>query len=216
MKIIKPSVKILTDINEKKILKHIEFCGRTCYKSEDKITYDSAKSFVIKLIRNKHLAMLEHYSISVLAICDRGVSHEIVRHRIASYAQSSTRYCNFSHDKFNNEVTFIEPCFWDADNNKDINKYAVWKTCCTMSEQVYIKLIKIGATAEEARLALNNSTATEIVITMNLREWIHFFNLRFFGTTGKPHPQMTELAGLIYNEFYALLPTIFNGGLCHE
>ena len=113
MKIIKPSVEVLTPIDENEMMKRIELIARTCYKSEDLITDTSAERLVKRLIDSDHCAMLEHVSISVKVICDRGVSHEIVRHRMASYAQESQRYCNYGKDKFGGEITFIKPCFWD-------------------------------------------------------------------------------------------------------
>lgn len=112
----------LTPITGEEI-KMIERAGRTCYKSEDKITEQSAKEFVENLIKRGHEAMLEHSSLSVKFICDRGVSHELVRPRLASFAQESTRYCNYSQDKFGNELTFIKPCFWDE---KTDGRYADW------------------------------------------------------------------------------------------
>jgi thymidylate synthase (FAD) len=126
MKIINSSCEILTPINRNNILQSIEIAGRTCYKSEDKITEDSASKFVRMLISRGHEAMIEHNSLTVKFICDRGVSHEIVRHRIASYAQESTRYCNYSNDKFGNEITVIKPCFY----NEDSIQYALWKSAC--------------------------------------------------------------------------------------
>ena len=111
MKIVKASYIIESEINGLEILKQIEKVGRTCYKSEDRITDESAIKFVTGLIARGHEAMIEHNSLSVRFICDRGVSHEIVRHRLASFGQESTRYCNYSKDKFGNEITVIEPLF---------------------------------------------------------------------------------------------------------
>src|SRR5574344_1322593 len=117
MKIIKPSIEIMTPINGDEIFKHIEQVGRVCYKSEDLIIEDSAKKFIQNIIKRGHEAVIEHFNITIKFICDRGVTHEIVRHRIASYAQESTRYCNYSNDKFGNEVTVIKPCFWNEDED---------------------------------------------------------------------------------------------------
>jgi thymidylate synthase (FAD) len=206
MKIIKSSYEILTPINRNEILKSIEVAGRTCYKSEDKITVDSASKFVKMLINRGHEAMIEHNNITVKFICDRGVSHEIVRHRIASYAQESTRYCNYSNDKFGNTITVIEPCFW-SEEGVDDDKFALWKCACEYAESYYFKLIKSGASAQEARTVLPNSLKTEIVVTMNLREWRHFLKLR---TASVAHPQMKELAIPLLNELKTILPEIFN------
>ena len=205
MKIIKPSFEILTPINRQEILKHLETVARTCYKSEDKITEESAPKMVKALIRSQHTAMIEHFSVSVKMVVDRGVSHEIVRHRMASYAQESTRYCNYSQGKFGSEITVIEPLFFD----KNSVEYAIWKDSCLQAEKAYNELIQMGRTPQEARSVLPNSLKTEIVVTMNLREWIHFFNLRAVGTTGDPHPQMKEIAVMVLEKFSNELPEIF-------
>lgn len=205
MKVIIPSFEILTPIDRKDVLKHLETVARTCYKSEDKITEQSAPKMVKGLIKNHHTAMIEHFSVSVKMIVDRGVSHEIVRHRIASYAQESTRYCNYSQGKFGNEITVIKPLFFD----KGTPEYIIWEESCMQAEKAYNELIEMGCSPQEARSVLPNSLKTEIVVTMNLREWIHFFNLRALGTTGAPHPQMKEIAMMILEEFSNQLPEIF-------
>ena len=122
MKIIEPYVELESEINGEDILKTIEKVGRVCYKSEDRITEESAKRFVESLMKRGHESVIEHVSLSVRVVCDRGVTHEIVRHRVASYAQESTRYCNYGKDKFDNELTFINPCFWTGDEDKDYTK----------------------------------------------------------------------------------------------
>ena len=203
MKIVKASVEILTPINGEEILKHLELCSRTCYKSEDQITSESAKKFVVDLIKRGHGAMIEHFNISVKFICDRGVTHEIVRHRIASYAQESTRYCNYSKDKFGNEITVIKPCFWEENSDQ----YYYWKESCEWAEEYYFKLLNSGAVAQEARSVLPNSLKTEIVVTMNLRELRHFFRLR---TAKAAHPQMREVAIMLLNELKGKLSVIFD------
>jgi len=203
MKIISPSFKIETKIVGASILKIIEAAGRTAYKSEENITKDSAIGFIKMLINRGHLSVIEHYSITVRIICDRGVSHEIVRHRIASYTQESTRYCNYSEGKFGNELTIIKPIFF-KENDK---KFSLWKETIEKIEKSYLLLIKNGATPQEARSILPNSLKTEIVITMNLREWRHFFNLR---TSEGAHPQMREIAIPLLKEFQKLIPIIFD------
>lgn len=202
MKIIKPSYEIMTPINREAILKNIELAGRTCYKSEDKITEDSASKFVRMLVKNGHEAMIEHQAITVKFVCDRGVSHEIVRHRIASFAQESTRYCNYSNDKFGSEITVIEPFFFDEDSEE----YKVWWACCATAEVDYLRLLRLGRSPQEARSVLPNSLKTEIVVTMNVREWRHFFKLRCASTA---HPQMRELAIPLFEEMKELLPELF-------
>lgn len=207
MKIIKASHFIEGDIDGYELLKKIEKAGRICYKSEEKITLDSAKKFVKKLIETGHESVIEHEKITVRVICDRGVTHEIVRHRMASYSQESTRYCNYSKSKFGNEITVIEPCFWKSGNAEDMEKYEVWRKLMGESEKTYIKLIELGATPQEARSVLPNSLKTEIIMTMNLREWRHFFKLR---TSNAAHPQMREIACPLLDEFKKQIPVIFD------
>ncbi len=207
MKIIKAGFKILTPISEDGIneLKHIEKIGRVCYKSESNITEDgeSAKKFVKMLIDRGHEAMIEHSSLSVKFIVDRGVSHELVRHRIASFAQESTRYCNYSKDKFDNGITFIKPFFWE-EGTKEYNN---WEQAMSLAETGYLNAIDMGATPQEARSILPNSTKTEIIITANYREWRNFFKLR---TAKSAHPQMKEITIPLLKELKQKLPIIFD------
>lgn len=203
MKEIRPSFEIMDDIDGAKILQNLERCGRVCYKSEDKITEGSAEKFIGMILKSGHESVLEHEKLTVKFICDRGVTHEIVRHRIASYSQESTRYCNYSKDKFGNELTFIRPCFW-ADDSEE---YAVWKQAMEEIEKTYVKLISLGAKPEEARSILPNSLKTEIVCTMNLREWRHFFRLR---TAERAHPQIREISVALLDELKKRIPVIFD------
>ena len=209
MKIINPSVILEDEIDGQAILKKLERIGRTCYKSEGNITEDSAERFVKNIMNRNHMSVIEHVNVSVRVICDRGVSHEIVRHRIASYSQESTRYCNYSNDKFGNELTFIRPCYWETENTDgSINgKLLIWEDTMQGIEYNYIALLENGATPEQARSILPNSLKTEIVMTMNLREWRHFFLLR---CDKAAHPQMREVANLILNLFKANIPIIFD------
>ena len=204
---ITPYYEILTPISDDGIdeLKHIERIGRVCYKSENKITDDgeSAKKFVAMLIRNGHEAMIEHSSLSVKLAVDRGVSHEIVRHRIASFAQESTRFCNYSKDKFNNGVTFIKPFFFE----EGTAAYKEWLLAMEHAEGYYIGLINMGRTPQEARSVLPNSTKTEVVMTANYREWRAFFKLR---TAKAAHPQMREVTIPLLTELKEKLPVIFD------
>ena len=204
MKIINPSVQLEDEIDGQAILKKLERIGRTCYKSEGNITEDSAERFVKTIIKNGHESVLEHVSISVRVICDRGVSHEIVRHRIASYSQESTRYCNYSNDKFGNELTFIYPIF---NKECDAGMYDTFEDTCRFIEKRYFEMLKHGATPQEARSILPNSIKTEIVMTMNLREWRHFFKLR---CDKAAHPQTREIANMILKEFKEKIPVIFD------
>lgn len=284
MKLIKPSVEyILQPEGLDGIYKHIERCARTCYKSEDRITEDSAKKMVDALIKNKHTAMLEHGTVylgklwsgsvchfcnqtmadefidkyamnpyskvvvhnndicvstnyrvlvenewlddlqflcnpteyhikryTMKFICDRSVSHELVRHRVFSFAQESQRYCNYSKDKFDKHVTFVRPT-WCTDigilpggiaavRELDKTNWEFIHALCD-AEQTYFDLLSDGWTPQQARSVLPNATKTEIVITGFEDDWKHFFDLRLRGTTGKPHPNMLVVATLAWNEF---------------
>jgi thymidylate synthase (FAD) len=181
--------------------KMIERIGRVCYKSEDRITESSAGGFVRMLIQRGHEAMIEHASASFHIVCDRGVSHEIVRHRIASYAQESTRYCNYSKDKFGSEITVIEPPGLD-DHGRE-----AWKLSMSIVEKSYSVLIELGQKPEIARSVLPMCLKTEIVMTANLREWRHFLKLR---TAPTAHPQMREVAGMIRERLVQIAPNVFH------
>lgn len=276
MKLIQSSVELLKqEPGLQGINKMIELAGRTCYKSEDKITEDSAEAFVQRMINSHHTAMLEHGTVYLMKsinvwpqisfnryyrnpyskaitkdgiiyvttnlrvlqennwlddsqfLCeptkfhekritlkfttDRGVSHELVRHRVFSFAQESTRYCNYNKDKFGNEITFITPSWWEVDLNKTHlepevpswyidneilehkERYAWFIESCTDIERRYLLMIKNGMQPQEARQVLPNALKTEIVMTGFASDWRHFFDLRYFGKTGKPHPDMLEL-----------------------
>lgn len=203
MRIIKPSVEFITPIDGKVILQRIEQCGRVCYKSEDKITEDSAEKFVTNIIKRGHEAVLEHCSFTVKFICDRGVSHEIVRHRLAAYCQESTRYCNYSKDGFGNEIAVIEPCYLESGSRN----YRLWMESCEFSEAYYLKLLSEGCTPQEARAVLPNSLKTEVVMTANIREWRHFFKLR---CSKAAHPQMREVACMLLDECKKKIPILFD------
>ena len=290
MKLIKPSFEIWEQPSGLEgVYKQIERAGRICYKSEDKITEDSAKSFVDRMIKSGHGAMLEHgtvylkvfnvienselidkyksnkYSvvkegtevynchgdilygsckcittnyrvlvengwlddlkyickptefhekrITVHFVCDRGVSHEFVRHRVMSFAQESTRYCNYSKDKFGNELTFIQPCWLDDERLKLYGPYhtvirdksleSIFIASLNNAEKDHIDLIDLGWKPQEARAVLPNSLKTELVVTGFTSDWNHFFDLRARGTTGAPHPQAKELAEPLMKEFIA-------------
>lgn len=138
-----------------------------------------------------------HLTHTIKFTCDRGVSHELVRHRPCGFAQESTRYCNYSRDKFGNEITFIEPCFWVDDSKSDM--YKLWTDACLKAEEIYFKMLNDGASPQEARSVLPNSLKTDIIVTAIEDEWLHILNLRYKGTTGKPHPQMVEVMTIAYN-----------------
>lgn len=198
MEVINPQVIIETLLLKDKIYTNLERCGRTAYKSEDRITPGSAERFLHSIIESGHESVLEHENITTRFICDRGVTHELVRHRIAAYTQESTRYCNYSKTS----MQFIKPCFW----NEDDGKYKVWHAAMADAEKSYNLLIKEGASPQEARSVLPNSLKTEIVTTMNIREWRHVLRLR---TGIAAHPQFREVACLLLNRLKGVLPVLF-------
>lgn len=202
MKIIEPSVTLINPPDYQTLLRTIEQAGRVCYKSEDKITEDSAEQFVRNIIKRGHEAVIEHGVITVKFICDRGVTHEIVRHRIASYCQESTRYCNYANDKFGNEITVIRPCYMEPDSAV----YHIWERALKTAEIAYMDMMENGATAQEARALLPNSVKTELVMTANIREWRHFLKLR---TSPAAHPQMRQVACMLEQLLQSEYPALF-------
>jgi thymidylate synthase (FAD) len=200
MEIIKPSYEILTDINGDDALKIIELAGRTCYKSEDKITEDSSTKFA-NMICNvyKHESVMEHYNVSVRFICNRGFTHEIVRHRIASFSQESTRYVNY----VNKTMKFIKPNWFEDDTPQ----MQIWESAMFFAEENYVALIEEGATPQQARGVLPIDIKTEIVVTTNLREWKHILKLR---TSKQAHPSMHELMRPLLKEFQEKVPVVFD------
>lgn len=206
MKIINADTQIYGEINGEAILRKLESIGRTCYKSENKSTDSTAGAFLASLIKKGHESILEHEILTIKFIVDRGVSHEIVRHRLASFAQESTRYCNYSQDKFNSEITVIRPFYLEVGTEG----YKNWKNSCETAEKEYFNLLNYGCTPEEARAVLPNSLKTELVMTANLREWRHFFNLRALNKTGKAHPQMLEVTQPLLKTLKEIIPIIFD------
>lgn len=203
MLIVQPSVELFNPLPRDVMYSQIERAGRVCYKSEDKITDDSSENFIRGIIRRGHEAVIEHVAISVKFTCDRGVTHEIVRHRIASYCQESTRYCNYSQDKFGNQISVIEPFYLE----KDSEAYRIWKLACMGSEEAYFDMLARGCSPQEARAVLPNSLKTEIVVTMNPREWRHFFKLR---CSKAAHPQMRQVALMALEVMYTCYPLFFD------
>lgn len=206
MKIVPESFEIKVNVSGVNALRYIETIGRACYKSEDLITEESAVKFVKNLIERKHFAMLEHVSFSVGFVVDRGVSHEIVRHRIAAYAQESTRYCNYSKDKFGNEITVIDigPHF------KNPLSLSEWIDACEYAEKKYFRLIELGESPQIARSVLPTCTKTLMWVTMNIREWRHFLDVRALGLTGAPHPQMLEVTIPLLSKVAEMFPVFFD------
>ena len=202
MKIIRPFARILSATPD--LEKTIELAGRTCYKSEDKITDCSATAFVAKIRSINHESVLEHGAISVLFTVDRGVSHELVRHRIASFSQESTRYCNYSKDKFGNEITVIDPRGAFPEMTEAM--FSTWEGAMIEAEAGYFAMVDMGAKAQLARDVLPNSLKTEIVMTTNPREWRHVFKLR---CADAAHPQMREVMLPLRTQFVHLWPSLF-------
>jgi len=202
MKIVDASFKIV-EMPGPEALRQIEEAGRTCYKSEDMITPDSAEAFVKRILEAGHHSVIEHVSATIRFICDRGVTHEIVRHRLAAYSQESTRYCNYSKGRHGNEITVIRPLFWSEDSME----YNIWLLSMQAAEDAYMALVTAGASPQEARSVLPNSLKTEIVMTCNLREWRHVFSLR---CSQAAHPQMREIMLPLLAEFRKRIPVLFD------
>ena len=219
MKLIKPFVEFPQEIDGDSILKILEKVARICYKSEDKITEntDSAKKLLKVLLTKQHASILEFIDIQVKFTCSRACANEIVRHRLGSYAQESTRYCNYTKDKFNNQLTFIIPEWalleegeYGKDNISSINNDQAleFATACSISEQYYNTLIRdYGCKPEEARDILPLCLKTEINVKYNLREWRHFFELR---CSNAAHPEIRMLAKEVLKKFHDEIPLIFD------
>lgn len=203
MKIIDPSFFFMHIPDGEFILSHLELAARTCYKSEDQAGPESARKLLGRIIRLGHDSVLEHIAVTVRIICDRGVTHELVRHRLCSFSQESTRYANYAHDKFGNEITVIRPFFWQEDEQR----YAIWLGAMQACEDAYLRLVQAGASAQEARSVLPNSLKTEIVITANIREWRHIFKLR---CDKAAHPQMRQIMQPLLVAFQERVPLLFD------
>jgi thymidylate synthase (FAD) len=229
MKFIRPSYSILTKLDGQQILKNLESAVRTAYKSENLIRDGSAEILMKKIVHDyKHLSTIEHESVSVRIICCRGISHELVRHRLASYTQESTRYCNYTKNKFGNQLTFIIPS-WFSESTKqfleegnatsvdqlihaspklpDLSNLIYWWTTLHAAEINYNNLIENGWSPQQARSVLPTGLKTEIVVTANLREWRHIFKTR----ADRPaHPQMREIMCPMLKDFRESIPIIFD------
>jgi thymidylate synthase (FAD) len=178
----------------------IERAGRVCYKSEDRIVPGSAEKFAHMIDQRGHESVVEHACASFRIVCDRGVSHEIVRHRIASFSQSSTRYCNYSKAKFGSEISVIEP------PGLDQMQRSTWAEAIRCAEEGYMNMIAQGCSPQIARSVLPTCLVTELVMTANFREWRHFLKLR---TSAAAHPQMREIASMIEEILAHECPVIF-------
>jgi thymidylate synthase (FAD) len=180
----------------------IEAAARTCYKSENYVSEDSWKSLIKKLKENNHGAMLEFGNFICRITTDRGVSHELVRHRLASYAQESTRYCNYGKNKFNNEVTFIKPVEIDISKNE----FKIWKSAMEAAEESYLTMIEEKVKPENARSVLPISLKTEVVMKCNWRELLHMLDLR---TSAAAHPDIRYVMNMIKDVFMENIPELF-------
>ena len=198
--VIEPKVEFVTPINGEIILKRIEECGRTCYQSQGKISEDdtSARKFAANIIKRGHESVLEHCSFTVRFIVDRAVANEIVRHRIASFSQESTRYVNYSGEG----PTSIRPNFFKTKEDEQL-----WRDAMASLAQTYKTMIEHGMTPQEARCVLPNSLKTELIMTANIREWRHFLRLR---TDLAAHPQMRQVACQLLDMCKEKIPVLFD------
>lgn len=205
MRCVTPSVEfvgISKNLTEKEILEHLEECGRTAYKSEDKIKDGSAEKFIKAIIKRGHESVIEHFGFTVRIVTDRGLTHELVRHRLASFTQESTRYCLYALDKFGNEITVIKPSGINQEEQVE-----EWFDAMDDAERHYLKLIKLGVKPEDARSVLPTCTKAEIVITANFREWRHIISLR---TESGAHPDIRLLCENILELFRDKIPVLFD------
>lgn len=202
MKIIEPELHI-QKYDGIQIMKNIEKACRTCYRSEDKITEDSYKKLITNCITRGHESVLEHEKITIQMICDIGVYKDLTRHRIASFSIESTRYCNYSKDKFSSELKFIEPVNID----KESDLYAYWQNTMKRIEMNYIHMADAKATPDQMRMILPHSTAAQVTMTANIREWKHILTLRASKHT---HPSIQQLMIPLLLDFKKQMPEIFN------
>ena len=200
MKIVNPYIEV-EKIDGIDIMKKIEKACRTCYRSEGSITEDSYKKLLKNCITRGHESVLEHEKITVRMYADIGVYKDLTRHRIASFSIESTRYCNYGKDKFDNEIKFIEPC--NIDKKELFNE---WYSACTEIEQRYLKMAELGATPDQMRMILPHSTAAEVVMTANIREWRHILSLRASKMT---HPSVQQLMIPLLLYFKRCMPELF-------
>ena len=200
MKIIEPWIEV-EQFDGKKIMKNIERACRTCYRSEGLITEDSYKKLLNNCINRGHESVLEHEKITVRMQCDIGVYKDLTRHRFGSFSIESTRYCNYGKDKFDNEIKFINPC--NMDKKELFNE---WYSSCIEIEQRYMNMVKLGATPDQLRMILPHSTAAEVTMTANIREWCHILDLR---TKKMTHPAIRQLLIPLLLLFKKEMPELF-------
>ena len=201
MKIIKPLIEV-EDYDGIKIMKNIERACRTCYRSEGMITDDSYKRLLTNCLNRGHESVLEHEKITVRMTCDIGVYKDLTRHRFGSFSIESTRYCNYGKDKFDNEIKFIDPC--NMDEKELFNE---WYSACTEIEQRYLKMAELGATPDQMRMILPHSTAAQVTMTCNIREWRHILTLR---CSQAAHPAIRQILIPLLLKFKKDMPELFS------
>lgn len=201
MQILEPLIEV-EKVNGKEIMKKIERACRTCYRSEGKITEESYKTLLKNCITRGHESVLEHEKVTIRMTCDIGVYKDLTRHRIASFSIESTRYCNYGKDKFNNEIKFIKPC--NIEEGTEL--YTKWKNTCEEIEKNYIEMANLGATPDQMRMILPHSTAAEVTMTANIREWKHILDLR---ASSHAHPAIRQLLIPLLLHFKNIMPEIF-------
>jgi len=202
MRTVEPTHEIVSMPDPDAALSVIEQAGRTCYKSEHKMQEGSAGDFIRRILRSGHESVIEHGSVTVRFICDRGVSHELVRHRLAAYSQESTRYANYARERFGSEISVIRPTFWSEESQE----FALWREAMEKCEAAYMELLNQGAKPQQARAVLPNSLKTEVVMTANFREWRHVFRLR---CSKAAHPQIREVMLPLLEEMSKRFPPLF-------
>ena len=203
VKIVEPHVEIITPLNGDAILKHLELCARNCYKSEDKITPDSARTMIKKLLELGHEAMIEHYNLTVKLTCDIGVYKDLTRHRLVSFAIESTRYCNYSKGKFGNELSVMKPCHI----KENTPEYDLWLNTMQIIEKNYNQMAALGCRPDQLRMLLPHSTKADVIMTANLREWRHIFKLR---CAPAAHPTVQEVMDMLLAKLKNEIPVIFD------
>lgn len=202
MKIIKPVIEV-ENYDGIKIMKNIDRACRTCYRSEGLITEDSYKKLLNNCINRGHESVLEHEKITIRMTCDIGVYKDLTRHRFGSFSIESTRYCNYGKDKFDNEIKFIEPCNID----RGTVEYAHWLNVMQVIDNTYNELSRIGCTPDQMRMILPHSTAAQVTMTANIREWRHILDLR---TKKMTHPSIRQLLIPLLLKFKSDMPELFD------
>ncbi len=201
MKIIEPKVEV-EPYDSIKLQKRLERAMRNCYQTQGTITNDSYKRLLAMAINKGHESILEHEKISTLLNCSIGCYKDLTRHRHASFSIESTRYCNYNKDRFGNEITFINPC----NIEEGTQAYDNWKKLMEASELVYMKMIKDGCTPDQCREVLPHSTAAQVYMTANIREWRHIFELR---AQKEAHPEVQQVMIPLLLKFQKDMPTLF-------